>query len=162
MQDCDCTVETKSVVSEPIALFVDGASRGNPGHAGAGVVIMKGSETLYADGFYLGRCTNNEAEYWALLLGLQKIFDLQLQEHAIVVFSDSQLLVRQITGEYRVKSSGLKKFFERSQQMLSQLSYSLKHVMRECNIQADAMANQGIDRLNPIPHATLEQLRIAS
>lgn len=150
----------KSVGSEPITLFVDGASRGNPGHAGAGIVIFKGKELVFSEGFYLGTCTNNEAEYWALLLGLQVLFNLELQGVPVLIFSDSQLLVRQLQGEYRVKSESLKKFFQRAKQMLSLLSYSVRHVLRDCNTQADAMANKGIDTLNPIPVRLLEQLRI--
>ncbi len=153
--------EKTRVIREPLKLFVDGASRGNPGAAGAGVVITLAGARIFQDGYYLGRGTNNEAEYWALLLGLQKIFDLDLLEHTIFIFSDSQLLVRQIRGEYRVKNLGLRRLFDRAQELLRLCDYKIVHVLREYNKEADAMANRGIDEHNVVPADLLERLGVA-
>ncbi|KKT02295.1 MAG: Ribonuclease H [candidate division TM6 bacterium GW2011_GWF2_43_17] len=146
---------------EPVKLFVDGASRGNPGEAGAGIVITLGGARIFQDGFYLGRGTNNEAEYWALLLGLQKVIDLSLLEHPLFIFSDSQLLVRQIRGEYRVKNLALRRLFDRAQGLLRLCSYTIVHVLREYNKEADAMANKGVDEHAVIPLDMLERLGLA-
>lgn len=153
--------EKTKVSREPVKLFVDGASRGNPGAAGAGIVIFLGGALLHKDGFYLGRGTNNEAEYWALLLGVQKVIDLGLLEHRLFIFSDSQLLVRQITGDYRVKNPGLKRLFLQVKDVLSGFDYTIVHILREYNKEADAMANRGIDQHTVIPMDLLDRLGIA-
>lgn len=145
-------------VQEPVRLFVDGASRGNPGDAGAGVVIIQGESRLYKGGFYLGRGTNNEAEYWALLIGLQLVFNLGLTEYPLFIFSDSQLMVRQIRGEYRVKNEHLRPLFARAKERLEHLSFTITHVLREYNKEADAMANRGIDTHTLLPGEIVEQL----
>jgi len=126
-------------------LMVDGASRGNPGEAGCGAVILDESGVVVKElSRYLHRTTNNVAEYEGLLMGLEAL--LQLGAKKIVVQSDSQLLVRQLNGEYRVKDQKLKALFGRAKSLLRQFeSCRIVHVRREMNRLADRLANQGID-----------------
>lgn len=126
-------------------VMVDGAARGNPGHAGCGAVILDGNGTVVKElSRYLGHATNNVAEYEALLMGLEALF--QLGKRRIRVQSDSQLLVRQLNGEYRVKDEKLKVLFQRAVTLLRQFEvYRILHVPREMNKLADRLANKGID-----------------
>ncbi len=127
------------------ALYTDGASRGNPGEAGAGVVILDGQgNELAARGFYLGQCSNNVAEYKALIYGLREAVKLGLRQ--LDIFLDSQLIVRQIQGQYQVKSPGLKPLFAEVRRLLAGLaSFTVNHVPRHENRRADELANRGID-----------------
>jgi len=126
-------------------LYTDGASRGNPGDAGAGIVILdEQGEELVAQGRYLGTCTNNVAEYQALILGLTQA--KQLTGGSIEISLDSQLIVRQVQGLYKVKSSDLQPLFAKVRGLLSTFdSYKIRHIPREENKRADQLANQGID-----------------
>jgi len=130
---------------ETLHLYTDGASRGNPGEAGAGIAILdaQGNE-LVGTGEYLGQCTNNEAEYRALLLGLAKC--REFGRGRIKIHLDSELIVKQIRGEYRVKHPNLIPLFQQTMQRLSGFaSFSIIHVRREKNSRADELANQAID-----------------
>lgn len=126
-------------------LMVDGAARGNPGVAGCGAAIYDERGVVVKElSRYLGRATNNVAEYEGLLMGLEAL--LGLRRKNILVQSDSQLLVRQLNGEYRVKDEKLKVLFERAVSLLRQFdSYRILHVRREMNKLADRLANRGID-----------------
>lgn len=128
-----------------LKLFTDGAARGNPGPAGAGAVLCdaKGGvrEELCE---YLGETTNNIAEYRALLLGLKKAVALGSTE--IEILADSELMVRQLNGEYRVKNEGLRPLFQEAVRLLKRFKkYSIKHIDREQNYEADRLANRAID-----------------
>lgn len=126
-------------------LMVDGAARGNPGAAGCGAAICDENGTVVQElSRYLGRTTNNVAEYEALLMGLEALN--QLGRKKIAVHSDSQLLVRQLSGEYRVKDEKLKVLYQRAMTLLRHFdSYRILHVRREFNKIADRLANRGID-----------------
>lgn len=126
-------------------LFTDGASRGNPGQAGAGAVLLGADgEELAARAEYLGVCTNNVAEYRALLLGLDEALARGCQQLAISL--DSELIVRQIQGRYKVKNETLLPLYAQVQQRLARLrNWSINHVLRAQNSRADQLANQGID-----------------
>ncbi|MCI5142026.1 MAG: reverse transcriptase-like protein [Candidatus Electrothrix sp. ATG1] len=126
-------------------LFTDGASRGNPGEAGAGSVLLDGDgQELAARSSYLGQCTNNVAEYKALLLGLQSALELGCGK--LEIFLDSQLIVRQLQGQYKVKHPTLKPLFVEVKELLAKIdNWSVAHVPREQNKRADALANRGID-----------------
>lgn len=133
------------MAGQALQLFSDGASRGNPGEAGAGIAILdeEGNE-LVGTGQYLGQCTNNEAEYRALLFGLAKCGEFGRGK--IKIHLDSELIVKQIRGEYRVKHPNLKPLFQETMQKLSDFaSFSITHVRREKNSRADELANQAID-----------------
>ncbi len=137
-------LDTKPVGPGPLTLFIDGASRGNPGPAGAGVVASRDDKHVESTCQYLGHATNNQAEYSALILALERALDLGATQ--VEIRSDSELLVRQINGQYKVKNAGLKPLFEKARTMIAKLeSFGIKHVPRELNQKADAMANRAID-----------------
>jgi ribonuclease HI len=126
-------------------LMVDGAARGNPGEAGSGAVICdENGATVKELSRYLGRATNNVAEYEALLMGLEAL--LALGKKNIRVQSDSELMVRQLTGQYRVRDPKLKALHEQALSLLRRFDrYTVVHVRREANKLADKLANRGID-----------------
>lgn len=129
---------------------VDGASRGNPGPAAYAVVVRRpDGSVVYQLGKYLGRVTNNVAEYFALIGALD-----YCAEHNILrlrVRSDSELLVRQMEGRYKVKSASLKPLHERAIRQARSLAYfHIEHVPRELNSEADALANAALDRTGEV------------
>ncbi len=129
-----------------VRVYIDGGARGNPGPAGAGVVILDRSdgEALYEGGVFLGRATSNVAEYRGLLAGLETAAQLGAREVEIV--SDSQLLVRQMTGEYRVRSAGLLPLYQRAQELVRGFRQCrFRHVPREQNTRADGLVNRAIN-----------------
>jgi len=140
-------------------LFVDGASRNNPGKSGAGVYILKNDRVAEKKGVFLGVKTNNQAEYLALLLGIFLVKRQMLKNDVLLIVSDSQLLVRQLEGVYRVKHPMLKPLHELAKKMLVGMNYDVGHVMREDNTHADALANAGIDKKNSIPQEFIELLQ---
>ncbi|RMG57840.1 MAG: reverse transcriptase-like protein [Deltaproteobacteria bacterium] len=126
-------------------LHFDGASRGNPGPAGAGFILTdEGGEVLARKSRYLGEATNNEAEYRALLDGLKEAFRRGITE--LEIFSDSELVVSQIRGTYRVKAANLKPLYEEALRLISRFrSVKIFHVPREKNREADSLANRALD-----------------
>jgi len=126
-------------------LFVDGASRKNPGPSGAGIYIEKDNVLEIKEGYYLGVKTNNQAEYLAAILGL-----FMLQEHikkgdTVRIISDSQLLVRQLIGVYKVKQPHLQPLYSLCKAEMQKIGATIAHVLRDQNSEADAMANHGVD-----------------
>lgn len=136
-------------------LYIDGAARNNPGPAGAGIYLVYNTQPIVEQGFYLGCKTNNQAEYLALLIGLfySKKY-VPAHEH-VCIYSDSQLLVRQLSGEYKIKNNELKKLVGFVQELLSMVQYTLAHVRREHNTEADRLANKGIDTKQAVPQELL-------
>ena len=131
---------------EEVMLYCDGASRGNPGPAGIGMVLttVEGAELL-ARGAPLGRTTNNVAEYRALIEGLKAALELGAQR--VRVCSDSELLVRQIEGTYRVKSPKLKPLHAEAVGLLADFEgWTVRHIPREQNARADALATRAARR----------------
>jgi ribonuclease HI len=126
-------------------LWTDGAARGNPGPAGIGAILKSPSgDVLFTGSEYLGHTTNNVAEYKAVLLGLTGALAQGVQR--LEVRADSELLIKQLRGEYRVKSPGLKPLFEEARKLIARFaSVKLTHVRRELNGEADRLANQGIN-----------------
>ena len=124
---------------------VDGASRGNPGEASYGFVITdRSGRMIHEESQYIGRTTNNVAEYTALVKALD--FALRKKIQSVEIRSDSQLLVRQILGEYKVKSQNLESLYRRCREQLREFQwYEIKHVPREQNKRADKLANQALD-----------------
>ena len=125
---------------------VDGASRGNPGPAAAGWVIRdaRDGQVLIEEGLFLGDETNNRAEYLALLFALEDAMLLRADE--VAVRSDSELLVKQMTGAYRVKNPGLKGLHQRVTRLAAGFaSFRVEHVPREDNRDADRAANAALD-----------------
>jgi ribonuclease HI len=132
-------------------LFIDGAARKNPGPAGAGIYLCKNDKPIVKKGFYLGSKTNNQAEYAALLLGLYFFHEHDGVADHLDIFSDSELLVKQFKGEYRVKHPELLPLHLLAKKMLQGVHFSIAHVMREKNEIADEMANAGIDKKVSLP-----------
>jgi len=129
----------------PLLVYVDGACRGNPGHSGAGWVFCLEEGTALGEGcLYLGHHTNNEAEYLAAALGLTAALELGIKK--VVLRADSELMVRQIQGVYRVKNPRLKPLYDRLLTLIGQFdAFGIEHVLRDRNRLADAMANRAID-----------------
>ncbi|MGH9433847.1 MAG: ribonuclease HI family protein [Terriglobia bacterium] len=130
---------------------IDGASRGNPGPASYGVVVRNGQgERLAGLSGRLGRTTNNFAEYQALIAALE--YALKNGHGRVEIRSDSELLVNQMAGSYKVKSSALRPLHDRARQLARQLErFHIRHVPREENRDADRLANQALDAAPPAP-----------
>lgn len=126
-------------------LYVDGASRGNPGPAGAGALIKDPSaKVLRRLKKFLGRTTNNVAEYSALVLGLDAARSMGIDR--INVFADSELMVKQLNGVYKVKSEDLRPLFEKASALSKCFKeFSIRHIYREKNAAADELSNEAID-----------------
>jgi len=125
-------------------LRTDGGARGNPGPAGAGFVVEVDGDIACRGGRYLGVATNNVAEYEAMIWGLENVRALGFRD--VKVFADSELLVKQVNGHYKVKNAGLKPLFVRVLALLRTFdSFEVVHVRREDNCAADAMANEAMD-----------------
>jgi ribonuclease HI len=125
---------------------IDGGARGNPGPAGYGVVITdQAGRKVAALNEYLGHQTNNYAEYSGLLAALD--YALKHGHKALKVVADSELLVKQIRGEYKVKSPSLLELYQRARKMIGQLEwFSIQHVLRGGNQEADRLANLAMDK----------------
>jgi ribonuclease HI/probable phosphoglycerate mutase len=138
--------EENTVGEMSATLYCDGASRGNPGPSGAGIVLLdEHGELLFELSRFLDEGTNNEAEYKALVRGLDAAVDLGIR--SLHIFSDSELVVNQLLGSYRVRNPRLQPLFDEAMYRLQQFDdYAIFYVKRELNRQADRLANEAIDR----------------
>jgi ribonuclease HI len=127
-------------------IYSDGASRGNPGPAGIGAVILnEKGEIIHEIAQFIGEATNNVAEYKALLAALD--YCVKKKISPVEILADSQLLIRQLSGEYKVKHENIKPLYQKAKGYLAHLQITgYKHVPRELNKAADKLANQGIDQ----------------
>ena len=129
---------------DTLTIFTDGGARGNPGPAAIGGVIMRGSEPVEEFSTYIGEKTNNQAEYMALLAGLERA--AKHSDVDVEAVLDSELVVKQLNGEYKVKSPELKKLVQQvrhQEQNFRTVTY--RHTRREGNVRADALVNQALD-----------------
>ena len=129
-----------------VIIHIDGGSRGNPGPAAAGIVVRAADDgiVLHEAGLFLGKTTNNVAEYRGLLAALEAATRLNFTH--VEVFSDSELLVRQMNGQYRVKKPHLRELFEQAKEMTAELEdFTIAHVRREKNTDADRLVNRALD-----------------
>lgn len=128
-----------------IVVNVDGASKGNPGESGIGVAIFDKDSNLINEACdYLGVATNNIAEYKALIFGIK--LSIEYNAKRVLFKSDSELTVKQIKGEYKVKNAQLKILFTEAQSLLKKLpNWKIMHVPREENKEADLLANKGVE-----------------
>lgn len=128
-----------------LTLWTDGGARGNPGPAGIGVVIRAHTGEVVAEiAEYLGNATNNQAEYTALVRGVARALELGATE--VLIHSDSELMVRQIEGQYQVKNAGIRPLYDQAKALLGKFRrFTIRHVRREFNAEADALVNQAID-----------------
>lgn len=130
---------------QKLIFFIDGAARGNPGRAGAGVAVCNSDGQIIArKKLYLGETTNNVAEYRSFLLALEESLARKARE--VQIYTDSQLLARQWEGRYKVRDPKLKELYEKAHRLAGGLqSCQVTHIPREKNKEADALANQAID-----------------
>jgi ribonuclease HI len=129
-----------------VVLYTDGASRGNPGPAGIGVVARIGDREIFTISRYIGVATNNMAEYSAVIAGLEKAGNLGIEE--ITVMMDSELVVQQLNGGYKVRNAKLKEMYSRAKRATEALGKCrFVHVPREQNTAADRLANRALDKV---------------
>ena len=127
-----------------LKIFIDGAARGNPGDAGIGVIIRDDKKVISRISAYLGKTTNNIAEYMALIRALEEA--LLLGSEHVNITSDSELLVKQVQGEYKVKNEGLQPLYHHLKSLIKKFKhFGIQHTYRESNKEADQLANKGID-----------------
>ncbi len=128
-----------------ILIYTDGASRGNPGKAGIGVVICDGEHNVLDEiAEYIGEATNNVAEYRALIRGLERALEYHPLE--VEIFCDSELVVKQMNGQYKVKAPSILPLHREARKLIGKLpAWRLQYIPREENVQADALANEAID-----------------
>lgn len=132
-----------------LSVYTDGGSRGNPGISGFGVVIYDDNQIIIAKiSKFIGIKTNNEAEYLAMIEALTWVLDHQSEVTEVNFYSDSQLLVRQILGSYKVKAKNIKSLHQTVISLLNQIKPPcyFNEVLRESNQLADELANQAMDR----------------
>jgi ribonuclease HI len=137
--------EEKAILQEKLyVLHFDGCSKGNPGVAGAGAVLYEDGQEIYAKSVFVGENeTNNVAEYTGLLIGMQAVAERGIRK--LVVRGDSQLIIRQMLGEYKVKSPGLLALYQQAKTMETNFqSVTYQHIYRDQNARADALSNEGL------------------
>ena len=129
-----------------LTIFTDGVARGNPGEGGFGVIIKDTDGTIIEEvGGYIGVTTNNIAEYTALVTALKTA--IKYSDGKIIVYSDSELMVRQLNGIYKVKNEGLLPLYKEAKKLISNFGdFIIEHIPREKNKEADALANRAVDR----------------
>lgn len=131
-------------------VWIDGAARGNPGPSSVGVVIRQGTIRIEG-GYYLGFATNNYAEYAALIVALTMVRQMNAMPVRVEIRSDSLLLVKQLSGEYRVKHQVLKELHKHAIELLQGMDIRIMHVVRSENQDADACANNALDKRIALP-----------
>lgn len=124
--------------------FIDGASSGNPGDAGIGIIIYKDKEAVVSESKYIGKQTNNFAEYTALIVLLEMVEKHGIKK--IKVFSDSELVVKQMSGEYKIKNEVLRELAHKAQSYQKKIKFTLEHIRREGNGEADELAKSASKR----------------
>ena len=132
---------------ETLSLYIDGASRGNPGPAGVGVVLCDGgNRVLWEFGKFIGETTNNVAEYTALIDGLQEALIHKVRK--ISVYTDSELLTRQLQGKYKVKEPHLKVLHQQALSLIRGFGrFGIHHIPRTENRRADKLANEALNTM---------------
>jgi ribonuclease HI len=136
---------SKKNLSDKFVLFTDGGARGNPGPAAAGAFLCTPKKDFVKElGVYLGKATNNEAEYRGLIIGMKAAIKAGAKK--LVCYLDSELIVKQLNGIYKVKNARLGKYFDEIKLMEEKLkSVNYKHVPREKNKKADSLVNEVLD-----------------
>lgn len=129
-----------------LTIHTDGASRGNPGEAACAYVICRDGQPPIEKADCLGQMTNNQAEYTALVRALQRALELGSQ-HRVILHSDSELMVKQMNGEYRVKNEELRGLYEQACALRRRFegAVTIRHVRREQNKRADQLCNEALD-----------------
>jgi len=140
--DEECKYEKEET---PYVLYFDGCSKGNPGLGGAGAVLYKDGEEVWGSSQLVGeKVTNNVAEYSGLIMGLNEVFTRNIKK--IIVRGDSQLVIKQMKGEYKVKSSSLVEYYQQAKLLESYFDKIVfEHVYRNKNKRADELSNMALD-----------------
>jgi ribonuclease HI len=144
-----CTIKDNDIVNkqgqaQELTIYTDGASRNNPGEAGAGVYVLQNGNPVEKIARYLGKTTNNIAEYSAAIIGLEHA--VKAGASRVRLLADSELLVKQLNGQYKVKNEGLKPLHAKAKELIAKLgSVEVQYIPREMNKEADALANKAID-----------------
>ena len=142
----------KVIISNPstpkwpqeVTIFTDGASRGNPGPASYGLTALGGEETIFEEATILDPTTNNVAEYFGVRRALEIAVQNKIQK--LILKTDSQLIVEQLKGHYKIKSKKLKPIFKECIELIQKIPhFQCSHVMREDNQRADELANLALD-----------------
>jgi ribonuclease HI len=135
----------KDILNNKLIIFTDGAARGNPGPAAIGCVLKDDKGNTVANiSRCLGATTNNQAEYKAIIAALDKAISLGARQ--VTVYSDSELMVKQINGQYRIKNAALQPLYAEAVKLTGRLdSFKISHIRREQNAEADALANKALD-----------------
>jgi len=129
-----------------ITVNVDGGARGNPGPAALGIVARQDGKPLFEVGESLGRATNNQAEYSALCRALEEFKKRSLQRETVEILMDSELVVKQVNGAYRIKNAALKPIYERAFTLLKEFQdITVHYVPRRKNAAADKIVNKTLD-----------------
>ena len=128
-------------------LYTDGGARGNPGPAGVGFVLKKNGKKVKEFGQYIGVATNNQAEYQALIMGLAYWLEAEDTESSTIdLMLDSELIVKQIEGSYKVRDDKLKPLYAKAKSMLHGCQkFTIQHIPRSLNAEADKLVNMAID-----------------
>ena len=132
---------------DKVTIYTDGAARGNPGPAAIGVIIKdETGNTIATISRYLGATTNNQAEYRAIIAALEKAIALGARQ--VVLKSDSELVVKQINGLYKIKNTALRPLYQKVVELIGSLeTFTISYIPRERNAAADALANKALDSL---------------
>ena len=138
-------------MSDTWTIYTDGGSRGNPGPAAYAYVIKRPGQPDIEEKAYLGKTTNNIAEYTGVVKALEHA--AKLGGKKLIVKSDSELMVKQMNGQYRVKNEGLKPLFEQASSLRRRFeSVTIQHIYRDQNSQADGLCNEAMDDRSPVAH----------
>ncbi len=130
-----------------LKIFTDGGARGNPGPAAVGVVVFKDEKIIHSDSLYLGVATNNEAEYQGFLHSVRWVVEQKSELEQVSWYLDSKLVVEQLNKKWKIKEPRLQVYAQEIWKLLSTVScsYSISHVGRAQNAEADALVNQALD-----------------
>jgi ribonuclease HI len=141
------------------SVYIDGAARNNPGLAGIGIYLVCDNAVVGKYGFFVGKKTNNQAEYLAFLAALFFLTAHNQEHDMVTIYSDSLLLVKQMEGDYKVKHPELFILYTIARKLYEKIQAVVQHVPREKNTIADSLANEGIDRKKPLPNRFKEFLK---
>lgn len=148
-------IKKVDATSNKFSLHFDGGSRGNPGISGSGYIIKSQTDTVVQGCVYIGVATNNQAEYTGLIEGLKQALSLGVKN--IDIYGDSQLIIRQLSKEYKCKKKTIRPLYKEAKKLLKNFeNKTLNHVLREYNKEADLLANQAMDTCTSNVHKPLK------
>ena len=143
----DALEQYKIAHSDAIEVFCDGGSRGNPGIAGGGFGVYQGGQLVHKGCQYFGEMTNNQAEYLSLRLALREVYEKFGGDIKLQCYMDSEFVVKQMNGEYKVKNANIKPLYEEVRRIADQFKhFKINHIRREQNKLADSLANEAMDK----------------